>query len=91
MLATTKQAELRNPDEAIRLSMRSQAMAGGASFATLDTLGAAYAAAGHFEEAVSAAQQAVELARKAGEAAQAEEIRSRMRLYALRKPYIQPE
>jgi len=48
---------------------------------SLDTLAAAYAAAGRFDEAVRAASQAVELAQQQGETEMGEQIRARLVLY----------
>jgi hypothetical protein len=53
----------------------------------LDTLAAAYAAAGRFSEAVTTVEEAVKLA-KDDESRQ--EFQERLNLYKAHKPYIQP-
>jgi len=52
-----------------------------------DKLAASLAEAGRFDEAVSTARRAVELATAAGQADVAEAIRARLRLYEENKPY----
>ncbi len=55
--------------------------------AHLDTLAAAYAATGRFNDAVATAEKAVELARAAGQQDVAAEIESRLQLYREGKAY----
>jgi Flp pilus assembly protein TadD len=55
----------------------------------LDTLAAAYAAAGRFEEAVKTSKQAVETAKAEGREEQVGEIQNRMELYKTGKRYLQ--
>ncbi len=54
---------------------------------TLDTLAAAYAEAGRFNEAVETAQKAVSLARKPEEQVLVDDIQKRIELYKSGKPY----
>ena len=56
----------------------------------LDTLAAAYAALGRFEEASSTAQEALAQAEERGNAQLAAEIQARIELYALGRPYVEP-
>lgn len=56
----------------------------------LDTLAAAYAAAGRFDEAVDVAEEALRLARKAGASTLAEEISGRRDLYVRNRSYRVP-
>ncbi|MCK6458074.1 MAG: tetratricopeptide repeat protein, partial [Phycisphaerae bacterium] len=56
----------------------------------LDTLAAACAELGRFDEAASAARRAIDAARAAGANAYAEEIRLRLKLYESNRPYRQP-
>jgi hypothetical protein len=56
--------------------------------ALLDTLAAAYAAAGRFDEAVQTADRA--LSRAGDQPALAAEIRQRRSLYATGRPYLAP-
>ncbi len=53
----------------------------------LDTLAAAYAEAGHFDEAVATARKAVELAAAAGQNTLAGQIEARLQLYRQQKPF----
>ena len=56
----------------------------------LDTLSAAYAKAGRFPEATATAQEAIDLANKAGNKQLADAIQGRIELYSQRKAYIEP-
>lgn len=53
----------------------------------LDTLAAAYAEVGRFDEAVRTAEQAIDLATRAGDKKQAEAIAQHRALYEQRKPF----
>jgi hypothetical protein len=55
----------------------------------LDALAAACAAAGRFDEAVSAASEAAATARRAGAAQQLADIERRLALYRSTKPYVE--
>ena len=56
----------------------------------LDTLAAAYAEAGRFDDAVAAAERAVDLAKQNGETDRAAGIAARLRLYENWQPYHEP-
>ena len=73
---------------AIQMAERAVALTGRQHPVMLDTLAAAYAAAGRFQDAVGTAQAASSLARRAGAAALAERIESRLRIYMKRQPYV---
>jgi tetratricopeptide (TPR) repeat protein len=81
LLATHAPAEGGDPVRAVTLAERACAQTGHSVFACLDTLAAAYAAAGRFQEAVSTGQKAIELARAAGQTQAANEIALRLELY----------
>ena len=53
----------------------------------LDTLAAAYAEAGRFQEAVNTAQRGIELATGARDHGLQEKLRSRLELYQSQRPY----
>jgi spermidine synthase len=55
----------------------------------LDTLATAYAAAGHFDEAVAVAGRALQLA-EARELPTAEQLRRRLEMFRRKQPYIAP-
>jgi hypothetical protein len=82
--ATCPDPKFRDASEALRLA-RAQAGAGNAR--ALDVLAAACAEAGLFDEAVTAAHQAIEAAEHSGEKTAAAEIRDRLKLYESRRPY----
>jgi tetratricopeptide (TPR) repeat protein len=63
ILATSKDASVRNGEEAVRLAQQANALSGGHHPVILDTLAAAYAEAGEFEQACATAEQALELSR----------------------------
>ena len=57
----------------------------------LDTLAAAYAAAGRYEEAATTAARAIDVAKAAGNASVARGAADRRALYRAGKPYTTPE
>jgi len=87
LLATTWKAEVRNPEEAVRL-IATALLDEEYQPAMLDTLAAALAADGRFDEAVSAADRALERTRHDPELA--EEIRARRTRYARGEAYVEP-
>jgi tetratricopeptide (TPR) repeat protein len=87
LLATRPIAEGGNPARALELAKRANALTAGRDLACLDILGAAYAANGLFEEALTAARTAALSADDAGQRSLAAQIRMRMQLYGEHKPY----
>jgi tetratricopeptide (TPR) repeat protein len=81
-LATCHDPTIRNPSEAIQL-IEKIALASGEAW-LLDTLAAAYAAAGNFELAVSTASRAA----SAADDVDAREIRDHLSLYRSGRPFI---
>ena len=81
VLATAPQAEVRDAARARKLAEELAERTAYAHANTLDTLAAAYAAAGDFERAEATAQRAVALARRAGRHRQAEQFAARLRGY----------
>ncbi len=90
LLATCPKADVRNGAEALRLASTACEAAGQPHPGLLDTLAAALAEAGRFDEAVSTATRAADLAAGAGQTQLAEAIRARGQLYAARQPYHEP-
>ncbi len=88
LLATTPEEGLRDGSEALRLARQSLARArSGRPYAeTLNTLAAAYAELGCYEEAVEAAGEALKQARTAGDRALADRIEARVHLYRQHGP-----
>ncbi len=89
ILATSPDPRARDPEEAIRIMRRLLGGAQRASSAHLDTLAAAYAAAGRFPEAIETAARAEALAREARRWEEAEQIRARLARYRAGEPWIE--
>jgi Flp pilus assembly protein TadD len=88
VLATSVDQGVRSPQEAVGAGEQAVALTGNADAAALDALAAAYASAGDFSRAVTAAERAVSAASKAGNAALADQIRGRIRSYRQRQAYL---
>ena len=86
-LATCRDEGVYNPDEAIMLADDACELTGYNDPVTLDTLAAACAAAGKFEDAAATAQQAVDVALSSGRMDLAQTIDNRLELYKAGKPY----
>jgi protein O-mannosyl-transferase len=87
VLATNPNVSLRNGAEAVELAGRAVQLSGGREPAVFGTLAAAYAEAGRFSEAVKTAEQALELAASQNNAALADALRTRIKLYQAGSPY----
>jgi tetratricopeptide (TPR) repeat protein len=89
LLATAADASLRSPEEALQLAESIGRVDQLSSANLLDTLAAAYAAAGRHGDAVRAAERALTLAQ--GEDAQlAPQIESRLREYRRGRAWVEP-
>ena len=73
--------------EAVRLAEQACRISGCKQSGVLDTLAAAYANAGRFEEAVKTDEEALSIAKVAGENNFADSIRARIDLYKKRSPF----
>jgi tetratricopeptide (TPR) repeat protein len=82
LLATSPDPAIRGAEEALRLAGRAVELTGGRDPKVLDTLAAAQAAAGHFDEAVRTQRRAIELASQSPADTLARGMRDRMKLYA---------
>ncbi len=89
LLATHPDGEIRNGAEAVELSEWATGARGREDPMLLDTLAAAYAEAGRFEEAAATARKAVDLAQGAEKDELAEELEGRLKLYEAGRPYRQ--
>ncbi len=87
LLATAENKLHRNPLEAVHLAERACKLTAYERPVMLDTLAAAYAAAGRFTEAMKTAEKGIELARQAEQETLAEDIQSRLEIYRMNKPY----
>ncbi len=89
LLATNGGSTAQNHEDAIQFATRACELAAGKEPAYLDTLAAAYAAAGRFPEAVTTAQKAIELCRPEGRPELADRIASRLELYRAGRAYYE--
>ena len=90
ILATIEDKSFQNPSEAVKFAQRACHLTGYQQPHILDTLAVAYAAAGNFEEAIETAEKALKLAESYGEKDLSWQIRSRIELYKIDKPYREP-
>jgi Flp pilus assembly protein TadD len=77
--------------EAVRLAERACQISGHKQSGPLDTLAAAYANAGRFEEAIKTGEEAFSIAKAAGENDLADSIRARIDLYKKGSPFRLPQ
>jgi tetratricopeptide (TPR) repeat protein len=89
VLATIDEAWVEDANRAIEYAERACELTGYKEPVFMDTLGAAYAAGGRFEDAVRTAQQAIDAAKAGGREDLAGEIDNRIKLYQAGKRYIQ--
>ena len=87
LLATSPHSEIRNGAEAVKLASNACELTGNKQPLLLGTLGAAYAEAGRWDEAVAAAQKAHDLAAAAGQKAVAERNLQLQQLYRSHQPF----
>jgi tetratricopeptide (TPR) repeat protein len=90
ILATHPDKDARNPHEAVGLALRAAEMTARRSAVIVDTLAAAYAAAGQFERAVTTAEAALSIAIMSTNEDLAARIRQRLELYRQHTSYIEP-
>jgi tetratricopeptide (TPR) repeat protein len=86
-LATAANPALRDPQEAVRLAEEACALTNYSNPTVLDTLAAAYAEGGRFEDAVRVAQKAIELAHSFNLEVLAQICQERLTLYKAGRPY----
>jgi tetratricopeptide (TPR) repeat protein len=89
LLATAEDASVEDANKAIGLAQRACELTGHKDPDSLDTLAAAYAAAGRFDDAVTTARQAADFARAGGRENLSDEIQQRMKLYQAGRRYRQ--
>jgi spermidine synthase len=90
LLATWVSAEGGGAARAVTLAEAACKLTDNRVAAYLDTLAAAYAAAGRFQDATSTAQKAIEIARAEGRTELVEKIEARLKLYRSERAYPQP-
>ncbi len=90
LLATSPEDGIRRGARAVEVSERAVRLTARGDAAALDTLAAAYAEAGRFDEAVGAGREALALAERRGWHDLAAAISARLTGYAGRRPYREP-
>lgn len=90
LFATSDDTATQNATRAVELAEKICMETNRKDFSFLDTLAAAYARAGRFDEAVRTAKLAIELASAARQEAMVEQIASRLKLYETGQPYREP-
>lgn len=90
ILATNADERLRNPAEAVEIAQRAASLAGGGDVTALDTLAAAYAATGAFDQAVATGEEALALALADPGGGTADRIRARVEMYRRGMAYREP-
>jgi protein O-mannosyl-transferase len=90
LLATSRQALLRNGNEALELARRANKLAGGNNPVFLGTLAAAFAEAGQFEDARRIVKEAISLAQAAGRKELVQRLNGELQLYEAGRPFHQP-
>lgn len=96
ILTAYPDSELHNPSQAIELAERAAKLTRYQNAGVLDTLAAAYAAAGQFEKAITTAEKAIALARHGGQASAVKnndlvnQLHERLKLYRQGKPWREP-
>lgn len=81
ILATTKDDKLQNPYDALKFARKACELTNFNRPEFLDTLAAAHAATGNFQEAIAAAEKAADLAFSSGQKVLAVKIRKQLDLY----------
>jgi tetratricopeptide (TPR) repeat protein len=89
LLATISDVSVQDAAKAIELAERACELTGYKEPAMLDTLAAAYAAAGRFNDAISTAEQAINLAKASRQEILSSEIQNRIKLYQANQRYRQ--
>jgi tetratricopeptide (TPR) repeat protein len=87
VLAADENQQIRNGAEALVLATQASHLAGKAQSVAMDTLAMAYAETGRFDQAVQTGQEAVNLARAAGQKDDAAIMQQRLELYQKRQPW----
>jgi spermidine synthase len=86
-LATSPDSKVRDPARAVELAEKASSLDKSQNPAALDTLAAAYAAAGKFAQACQTAHLALEQAAASGNTPLVEEINTKLQLYKNEQPY----
>jgi protein O-mannosyl-transferase len=87
VLGTADDAALRSGEEAVLWAGKADGLKAGQDPSVLDTLAAAYAEAGRFDEAVSAAKASIERWKAMGQPDAAREVEARLQSFKTGRPY----
>jgi arylsulfatase A-like enzyme/Flp pilus assembly protein TadD len=87
ILATHEDAEIRDGVQAVRLAEQACELTGYKVSGILNTLAAAYAEMGQFDQAVETSQRTLQMAQKAGRIKSTEDIRARIEAYKAKRPH----
>jgi len=90
LLATSPEASIRNGVKAIALAQQADEISGGKNPVIIGELAAAYAEAGHFPEAITNAQLALQLAASQNDIAMVAAIQAQLKLYQAGSPFRDP-
>jgi tetratricopeptide (TPR) repeat protein len=91
LLATCPAQDVRKALEAVSLAKEANRMTGYRAGEFLDILGAAYANAGRFDQAIAVAQAALDIAGRTGNSLLAAQIRQRLALYEGGHSFLTPQ
>lgn len=86
LLGTCPDSSIRNGAESLQLADRAKQLSEGKNAAILDTLSAAYAETGRFEQAIETEQEALGLATQQGNAALAATLKLHLERYSRKEP-----
>ena len=86
-LAATPHADLRNGPEAVRLAAHACELTGYTNALCLDTLAAAYAEAGRFDDAIQVLKRVIAQAGTAQNQQLMDELERKLKLYEAGRPY----
>jgi len=89
ILSTAYDEEIRDPKAGLALARELNKATGDKVVNILDTLGAAEAAAGNYEEAVSISLRTIRKAQADGDQQMLEDLNKRLKIYQSKQPYIQ--
>jgi hypothetical protein len=87
ILATHEDAEIRDGVQAVRLAEQACELTGYKVPGILNTLAAAYAEMGQFDQAVETSQRTLQMAQKAERIKSTEDIRARIEAYKAKRPH----
>jgi serine/threonine-protein kinase len=87
LLATAPEPRVRNPHRAVSLAQKCCGLSHWTNAYSIDTLAAAYAAAGNFGQAIRYQQLAMQALNKSERSEQLAAMQDRLKLYSNRQPY----